>query len=91
MYRNLERRHGWLGLELMDWLAYGIFVSLLFFLTSSLLVRLGVAVVVLVAWRKFKKGRRELFTLHVLRFYLAPRQLSALDRERQGRAYRPSP
>ena len=89
VYRNLQRRHGFFGLELMDWFIYGVFLGLMFFFVTGILFRLGLSLAVLLAWRRFKKGKRAGYTLHYLGYYLKPRIFSPLERERKGRAYRP--
>jgi len=71
VYRNVERRQEWLGLEPLDVLALGVLAWVLMLVYRH---ALGWDVlIVLVAWvliRLFKRGKPAGYTTSLIRFYL---------------------
>jgi hypothetical protein len=72
VYRNVERRQEWLGLEHFDWLAIGALGWLLMLLSKH---ALGWDLLILVstwaALRLLKRGKPPGYTGALIRFYLA--------------------
>jgi hypothetical protein len=74
VYRNVEQRQEWLGLEPLDALALGALVWVLMLLHRQALG--WNALVVACAWaglRLFKRGRAAGFTSALVRFYVVRR------------------
>ena len=89
VYRNVERRQEWLGLEPLDALALGALLWVLMLLHRQ---ALGWNVLVIAsAWaglRLFKRGRAPGFTSALVRFYLLRRPFfSAAARDRAVAAH----
>jgi hypothetical protein len=92
VYRNVERRQEWLGLEPFDALALGVLAWALMLLYRHALVWNVLTVVG--AWlglRLAKRGRPTGFTMALVRFYLVRRPFfsaAARDTELAGQPFR---
>jgi len=88
VYRNIELRQRWLGLDPVDLFALGALAWLLNLVSSETVGwNLLAVVVTAAALRLWKRGKPEGYTTALLRFYLRRSLFSAAARDRQVAAH----